>query len=241
MDPRPLLDGTELDSDRLLSTHPRVLSVDYPHLGLDSQRATVLDADFDTGSLPDWLSYYTDNGPTSPTLDGADASTVTLSTGSTASGDVSVVQMTDQLTWSDHQEIHVCAEFESASGVPQVVFGDDPDHSDMTEGFKANHYSGTSYYRIKAGGTEQNASKDTNGSIRMGFSVFKSRNNPGRNNLDSTPGYECHFYDAGETLGRWQQRFGWPADTGLTVSAGVRNPSGNDVSASLDRLLVIVV
>jgi len=228
-----LLDGSELDLDSLLATTPRVLAVDYPSLVPDANAGAVYDAQFGTSSLPDWLSYVTDNGPASPTFDGFGAGTISLSTGSTSSGDVSVVQ-TDSVNWDEWSEVHVFADFVSASGQPFVTLGDNKDCEDLTEGFKAIGYDNTrTYFRVTSGGTDaNNAQHDGVKHQRLGFSIEESA---------TQSGHTVRWFGGGQLIDEWLETQGFPTASAFPISVGVRTPDGADQTATLSRMLVILV
>lgn len=230
MDRVSLLDGSELDMDTVLATTPSVLAVDYPSLVPESQAGPVYDAQFGGDSLPDWLTYVTDNGPASPTFDGFGAQSITLSTGSTSSGDVSVVQ-TPAVNWDNWGEVHVFADFESATGQPLIAFGDDKDTEDMTEGFKCIGYSNATYLRVKSGGDDLNSANYVGKQLRLGFSVEADRQGTG---------YSFRGFAGGQLVDEWLSSDGFPAATAQNISVGVRTPDGSDQTATLNRVLVIL-
>lgn len=228
---RTLLDGTQIDDTAILSTVPRVLAVDHPNLA-HSAVGDVYDADFGGESLPDWLSYETDDSDTSPTFNGIGSSTVSLDSGD---GTVSALQ-TDPINWDNWSGIHVYAHFDSFSDIASITFGDDKDEGVLENGFKVASIDGDgAFQRVVDGGSDLNNAKQTTEDSdevdeapkRFGFSIEEGHEGNGHN---------VRFYGFGELSDEWIEDDGFPPDTDYNISVGAK-----DGTADLDRFLLILV
>lgn len=145
----PLLDGSELDLDADLGP----LS--------DEDRTIVLRNDYAEESLDWWETYATDNGPASPSLSGLAASggltTVSLDTGSSASGDVTRIEgpTVNYDNWTEVRAYLWGMEGDTSSFLQSLIYGDGASPSSLSNGINAQIEDNGGHTQVYAGGNEE--------------------------------------------------------------------------------------
>lgn len=243
----PLLNGHELDTDSVLSTHPHVLSVTHPSLGALPDDASVFHEDFSREQLPWWLTYATDNGPATPSFDGLasgnDNTHISLSTGTTSSGDATALQFADDagtpqaINWDNWSAMHIFARFESIpdGAGTYLTYSDDKDPSDSTDNIKmiSRRDLGSLYARVYDGSTQNDAEYRNTTPNTMGVSVYEG---------ESGNGHTLEWWVDGERHDRWTESGVWVSSTAHQIAFGiVTQDTASDKTAIIDEVLIVLV
>lgn len=229
----PLLDGTEIDiNDRFVDVER------------DETKAITLRADFAEEMLPWWLSYQTDSGPASPTINGLATSggetMVELETGSGATGNTTAL-VGPTINWHNWREIRVfvwgaSVTANAAGSRFAVSLADNDTILDASEQIRLDTYQDEAIGgKIKTGGAEQNnfstpLAPPTDDDL--GFRIYET---------EVSDGHSVDFVFNGQFRESWSEANGFPTESDLTLYFMLRTDDGNQTVAEFDGILIELV
>lgn len=232
----PLFDGTYIDFDRNLDSYGKP----------EAEDSVVLHEDFAEEELPSWLSYVTDNGPASPTFNGLATSggetEVTLSTGTTSSGDVTALQG-PTINYSNWTEVRfyvygITVPSDDADKMTlDVHLSDNKEPSQSSESFDLPLNELAAYPKVWTGGQigleAPNELVDSTAEHTLGFRIVNNDRGSGRGCffvIDAMPSDQIHEEQA------------FPNATDLTFYASIRTEdTAADRSMSIDGMFIELV
>lgn len=236
----PLLDGSEIDLDETLDSHPPS----------NHSRNIVLRNDYIREQLEWWETYQTDSGPTSPSISGLATSggdtRITLDTGAASAGDLTAV-VGPTVNWSNWTEIRAYIwgmrsdgsgghkHLFSLSATPDYMSDGDANPAGFAVGI--HEWNGGRFNaRVDTDSANQQSGSysDITGSSEYsaGFRIY---------NNETSAGYSVDFTLNGEYLIGHPEQGGWPASQDLTFYHLVKSMDGSDHTAVADGWLIELI